>query len=588
MCTTMIITKGAMADGSMLVTHSDDDELGDQTIIRVPAQDHASGATREVFAEHYLHPRIATSQRGPGYLAPDSPEPSWATPLGHIPQPAHTYTYFDGNYGIVNEHNVMMGECTNGTRYEPRAVSAADAAAHGVHMRLFYSQELSRVALERCTSAREAVTTMGELIDEYGLYSTGETLLVADQDEAWVFEMCGLPDETHHSAWVAQQVPDGEIFVAANEFRIRGIWPTDEDLPRPPGERPVQLYSKHLIPGLMKLGWWDPEQAPGWLDWLRAVSTGEYNHPYYSLRRVWRVLDRVNPDLALSPWVTSGFADSKDGGYATNYPFSVPPARPLGLEQVFDLYRDHYEGTQFDMTKGIAAGPYGDPHRFAGPYDGAQNDPTADQHLNGAWERPISVFYQGYTFVNQLRPGAPEANRALCWFGPDVSKTTCFVPFSTKMTSLPASYQTGSPQTYDRESAWWTFDFVANWARLNYQRMTKTDIAPLQRELEQAGAALVARCDAACRDAGPDAGVEEVTKAYTEHAESVLRSWHELADRLIAKYSDGYLNPGDGIAPRDIGYTSDWLALTDYADGPTSYDMPLSSTSAPAATSRTT
>ncbi len=108
MCTTMIITKGAMADGSMVVTHSDDDELGDQTIVRIPAQDHAPGALREVFREHYLHPRVATSERGPGYRALKGPKPSWAEPIGHVPQPAHTYAYFDGNYGIVNEHNVMM------------------------------------------------------------------------------------------------------------------------------------------------------------------------------------------------------------------------------------------------------------------------------------------------------------------------------------------------------------------------------------------------------------------------------------------------------------------------------------------------
>ena len=75
MCTTLIITKGAMADGSMVVTHSDDDELGDQTLIRVPAQDHAPGATRDILREHYLHPRMsavpginqrrARSPRGP-------------------------------------------------------------------------------------------------------------------------------------------------------------------------------------------------------------------------------------------------------------------------------------------------------------------------------------------------------------------------------------------------------------------------------------------------------------------------------------------------------------------------------------------
>lgn len=105
--------------------------------------------------------------------------------------------------------------------------------------------------------------------------------------------------------------------------------------------------------------------------------------------------------------------------------------------------------------------------------------------------------------------------------------------------------------------------------------MTSSDIVPLQRELERAGAALVNECDGACRDGSPDAAASQVTRAYTEHAESVLRSWHALGDRLIAKYSNGYLNPGDGIAPRDIGYTADWLALTDYGDGPTSYDMQL-------------
>ena len=186
MCTTLIITKGAMADGSMVVTHSDDDELGDQTLIRVPAQDHAPGATRDILREHYLHPRIVSSERGPGYQPAPGTVPSWALPLGSIAQPAHTYAYFDGNYAIMNEHNLMIGECTNGTKYEPEAVSVAEAQERGIHVRLLYSQELSRIALERCVSARDAVVMMGELIEEYGLYSTGETLLVADEDEAWV------------------------------------------------------------------------------------------------------------------------------------------------------------------------------------------------------------------------------------------------------------------------------------------------------------------------------------------------------------------------------------------------------------------
>lgn len=58
---------------------------------------------------------------------------------------------------------------------------------------IFYASELGRVALERCRTAREAIHLMGKMIDEYGLWGTGETLLVADKDEGWVLEMQPTP-----------------------------------------------------------------------------------------------------------------------------------------------------------------------------------------------------------------------------------------------------------------------------------------------------------------------------------------------------------------------------------------------------------
>ncbi|MCP4659358.1 MAG: hypothetical protein GY856_28440, partial [bacterium] len=74
--------------------------------------------------------------------------------------------------------------------------------------------------------------------------------------------------------------------------------------------------------------------------------------------------------------------------------------------EVFGLYRDHYEGTPFDLTRGVAAGPYGDPHRFFGPYEPLITPVCIDDYprgFAGAWERPISVFDQGYTYVGQIR-----------------------------------------------------------------------------------------------------------------------------------------------------------------------------------------
>ncbi|MEO1380690.1 MAG: dipeptidase, partial [Pseudomonadota bacterium] len=61
MCTTMIFTKGACADGAMRVTHSDDNELSDQRLIYVPALEHAAGSKRAVVAgTNDAYPRLVT------------------------------------------------------------------------------------------------------------------------------------------------------------------------------------------------------------------------------------------------------------------------------------------------------------------------------------------------------------------------------------------------------------------------------------------------------------------------------------------------------------------------------------------------
>ncbi len=81
----------------MIVAHSDDDELGDQRIIYVPAQDHEQGSMWQVFKEHYRYPRIVTYERGPNYAPATyyvsespNPVPDLIEPIGFIPQVKHT------------------------------------------------------------------------------------------------------------------------------------------------------------------------------------------------------------------------------------------------------------------------------------------------------------------------------------------------------------------------------------------------------------------------------------------------------------------------------------------------------------------
>jgi len=552
-CSTMIITKGATKDGSVFVAHSDDSEMFDNRLVRVPAADHKPGSMRPVYYDPVslgnrpefngnVLRRYVGTHRGPVYVDDDMPQ---SIPLGFIPQVAHTYAYMDGSYGLMNEHQLMMGEATNGSKVtlEPEPGKL-----------IFYSAELARVAMERCKTARCAINLIGELIDTYGYYGTGEVLPIADTKEGWVLEMAPSPDKVK-GLWVAKKVPDGEIFVAANEFRIREVDPDDPDM----------MYSKNLFEVAKKHKWWDPKK--GKLDWLRTVSLGEYSHPYYSLRRVWRLQSKLAPSMKLSPWV-------KDG-YTKKYPFSIKPDKKLSVRDVIALYRDHYQGTEFDQTKGVTAGPFGNPYRYPGPMD-AGNDTGKLTGHKGAWERPLSIYRAGYTYVAQARDWLPDPIGGLFWFAPDEAMSSVITPFYVGADDpVPKPYYTGFSDKFDQESVWWAFNFVANWAAIKYSYIIK-DIKEKQSELELSAIEETKEIEKRALEVykkDPEQAKTMLGEFSRNTAMNVYHTWWDLAWKLVAKYSDGYVNEPEKMA-QEVGYPKAWYEKSEWKNGPTKYEKP--------------
>ena len=116
-CTTALLTKGASADGSMYVTHSNDGYTGDTSVVYVPAADHEEGEVRYVYPsacarEPYptyntdYTPRLNVDGRGPDYQFEGVDK---TIPLGSIPQVKHTSAYLDSNYGLINAHGLLLG-----------------------------------------------------------------------------------------------------------------------------------------------------------------------------------------------------------------------------------------------------------------------------------------------------------------------------------------------------------------------------------------------------------------------------------------------------------------------------------------------
>ena len=200
--------------------------------MKVPAADHAPGSTRAIIGGRAQYPRYVGSDRGSPYslsaLAKGLYDWKETVAVGKIPEVEHTYAYLDGDYGIQNEYQLSMGESTCSAMLH--AVPTFDGGDALLEM-----SELSRIAMERCRTARCAVQLMGDLAIEYGFYGAvwtgdmmtvlgeaGEAMTVTDKEESWMFHI--LSDDTGASAvWVAQRVPEGHITAVANGFVIKEV-----------------------------------------------------------------------------------------------------------------------------------------------------------------------------------------------------------------------------------------------------------------------------------------------------------------------------------------------------------------------------
>ncbi|OQR93200.1 peptidase [Achlya hypogyna] len=516
-CTAMLVGAAASASGTPMTTHSNDCSDCDFRLAKIPAMTYEANTMRPIFLPVSQYPRYVGSDRGPVYLQEnlDARFFDWqeSVPIGQIPQVNETYGYLEGVYGIMNEHQLAMGESTCGARFASRPISVGGLA-------LLDITELSRIALERTTTAREAIALMGRLAETYGyygmgwdqddaLYMSGEALTITDATEAWMFHI--LPDDTGASAiWAAERVPDNHIAVVANEFVIRTI---DFD------DAKNFMYSSNMRDIALRNGFWEislPFDFTSTFAYTESSMAG-------STRRVWRVFSLANPDLDLSP-----FTDL----YASNYPFSVPTSRVLSAADLMAFQRDHYEGTEFDLTKGPAAGPYGDPDRYSVGSAGA----------GGRFERAVSIFTSTYSFVAVAN--AKNADLGLLWFGPYAPDANTYIPLFAKIATVPALLSQGSLRSFDFNSTYWLHAVLGNYAA-HFYKFTHPVVAQTQVALENAAVASLVDMETVATVMGPLQGDAAVTQYLTTTAEIFTQQAHNvfmaLFSSVVTRFHDGFV-----------------------------------------------
>ena len=494
-CTSILITKGASRDGSVMITYACDAEFLPQ-LKYTPAADHTENE----------------------YVELDD----WNGGTVKVKQISHTYAVV----GLINEHQVAIGETTTSGRKELQ--NSEGLLHYGMLMKLM---------LQRAKTAKEGVKVIVDLVEEYGYSSTMESFSISDPNEAWILEMIGRGLGEKGAIWVALRVPDGYVSCYANLSRIGEI---------PFKDKKNCMYSKDVKSFAIEKGYYEPNSGEPFR-FNEAYGDIESVWQKVCSARVWSVFNRCAPSLNLSSDYHRGVEGTEP------YPLWIKPDEKLSVQDVFALTRDHFEGTEFDMTKGVDAGAFGSPYRWR-PLTWEIDS------VKYSWERSVSTQQTAFSFVSQSRSWLPNPIGGVFWYGIDDAYTTCFVPFYCSVTNIPDAYKSGDLQKFSWDSAWWVFNFVSNYANLKYSYMI-TDIQTVQNELE--GIAItsqpaIEKAALALYKTDPQLMEYYLTNYCNSYADNVVKRWIELGEHLITKYNDGYVKDKNGV-PKGVGYPESWL-----------------------------
>ncbi len=498
-CTSYLISKGASSDGSTMITYFADAHTLYGDLYFKPSSHYREGDMLEVT--------------------------DWESGKikGKIPQVPETFSVA----GYMNERQVSISETTFTPRKELKSDGMIDYGS------------LMTITLQRAATAREAVKLMGELAEKFGFSGTGETFSIADKNEVWMMDMVGKGADEKGALWVAVRIPDGYISGHANQSRIRKF---------PRNDKENWLYAADVIDFARKKGYFNGKDedfsftdayAPPTFEGLRACEA-----------RVWQMFRRAAPSVNIPIDRVKG----TDGKKPEPLPLWVKPDKKLSVRDVMELMRDHFEGSEFDLTKGVGSGPYHLPYRWR-PLTWKVDD---KEYFN---ERSASTQQTAFSFVTQSRSWLPDPIGGLLWFGMDDSYSTVYVPIYSGIREVPKSFAvgTGSFYQFSWDSAFWVFNFVANYSYSRYSDMIQ-DIRKVQSQLEGsflARQAPVEEAALALYKQSPELARDYLTAYSARQAESTLSRWKLLLTQLLMKYLDGNVRDEKGKVTHP-GYPKDW------------------------------
>ena len=440
-CTSIMVGKKASTDGSVITSHTCDSWY--RTWMKmVPAKDHKAG-TKTAIYEGRMHTQSAE----------DSTK---MYKKGEIPQVSHTFRFLDTAYPCLNEKQLGIGETTITGRKELRNKQG-----------MFMIEELERIALERCSTARDAIRLMGELIKQYGYGDSGECLTIADKNEVWIFEVFGEGPKKIGGVWAAVRIPDDHIAVSANICRINKIDTNDKE---------NYMYSDNLFDVAKRMKLWDGKEE---FSFWRVFSGGNY----FNEKKNYSVREHFIMN-ALAP--SQQFSDKVE-----DLPLSVKPDEKVSVERVMQLLGSYYEGTAKNLS-----GRHMIPNPKRKDKDGKIVESEPDSIVSpfsNPWMRPdeinmyyamgdstmknirtVSVPWCAYSTVIQLRSWLPDEVGGVAWVALDNPGQSPRFPIFCGTTKLPKMLEICGQHTDRDDAALWHYRKANRLATVRWGTYRKT------------------------------------------------------------------------------------------------------------------
>ena len=440
-CTSIMVGKKASTDGSVITSHTCDSWY--RTWMKmVPAKDHKAG-TKTAIYEGRMHTQSAE----------DSTK---MYKKGEIPQVSHTFRFLDTAYPCLNEKQLGIGETTITGRKELRNKQG-----------MFMIEELERIALERCSTARDAIRLMGELIKQYGYGDSGECLTIADKNEVWIFEVFGEGPKKIGGVWAAVRIPDDHIAVSANICRINKIDTNDKE---------NYMYSDNLFDVAKRMKLWDGKEE---FSFWRVFSGGNYfnEKKNYSVREHF-IMNALAPSQQFSDQVE-------------DLPLSVKADEKVSVERVMQLLGSYYEGTAKNLS-----GRHMIPNPKRKDKDGKIVESEPDSIVSpfsNPWMRPdeinmyyamgdstmknirtVSVPWCAYSTVIQLRSWLPDEVGGVAWVALDNPGQSPRFPIFCGTTKLPKMLEICGQHTDRDDAALWRYRKANRLATVRWGTYRKT------------------------------------------------------------------------------------------------------------------